>query len=65
MEPDPLRALGECARVHKLSKQTLNKMLATGEVAYVRLPGGERRIPDSAMRSWISKNLVSREGDAA
>lgn len=63
-EPDRLRALTESARVHGLGRSTLAELLRRGEIAYVRLPGGERRIPDSAVREWIERTSV-RGADAA
>ena len=58
-EPDVLRGLRASARAHGISHNTLNELLRRGDVAYVRLnPGGERRIPDSAVREWIQRNLV-------
>lgn len=61
---DRLRALTEAAHTHGIGRSTLSKLLASGQIAYVRLPGGERRIPDSAIKRWIETHLV-RANDAA
>jgi excisionase family DNA binding protein len=60
---DQLRGLTECARVFGLGRSTLNDLLRRGEVAYVRLPGGERKIYDAAVREWIERRTV-RAGNA-
>jgi excisionase family DNA binding protein len=62
--PDKLRALTESAKVHGFGRSTLAELLRRGDIAFVRLPGGERRIPDSAIRDWIERNSV-RGADAA
>jgi excisionase family DNA binding protein len=58
ISPEVLRPLTECAKVHGLSRSTLHDLLKNGSIAYLRLPGGERRIPDSAVRAWIERSLV-------
>lgn len=64
-QPDKLRRLTDSARTHGLSRNTLNELLRTGEIGYVRLPGGERRIPDSAVREWVARRIVRGSADAA
>lgn len=63
-QTDKLRGLTDCARTHGLGRNTLNELLRRGEIGYVRLPGGERRIHDSAVREWIERRTV-RGNDAA
>lgn len=58
-----LRGLTDAARKCGIGRSTLSELLRRGDIAYVRLPGGERRIPDSAIREWVRRNLV-RAGSA-
>lgn len=63
---EKLRGLTDSAKRWGLGRSTLSELLRTGEIAYVRLPGGERRVPDSAVREWIARNLIrARSADAA
>lgn len=55
-EIDKLRGLSEAARTWGLGRTTLNELLRRGEIAYVRMPGGERKIADSAIREWIVRS---------
>lgn len=58
MGNDKLRGLTDCARSWGIGRSTLAELLNRGQIAYVRLPGGERRIPDSAVREWIERSSV-------
>jgi excisionase family DNA binding protein len=58
---DRLRGLSDAARTWGIGRSTLSDMLRRGEIAYVRLPGGERRIPDSAVREWIARASVRKD----
>lgn len=64
MEHDKLRGLTDCARTWGIGRSTLAELLNRGEIGYLRLPGGERRIADSEMRAWIERSSV-RGADAA
>ena len=44
-----LMRVGEFARRLGVSTQTVKRWLNRGEVEYVRLPGGERRIPEAEL----------------
>lgn len=58
--PDRLRGISEAAEYHGIARSTLNDLVRAGQIAYVRVSQrGERRIPDSAVRAWIARNLVS------
>ena len=41
---------GEFARALGVSETTVNRWLADGKIAFVRLPGGERRIPATELQ---------------
>ena len=55
---EKIRGLTDSAKRWGFGRSTLSELLRTGEIAYVRLPGGERRIPDSAVREWIKRSSV-------
>jgi excisionase family DNA binding protein len=63
-DDDKLRGLTGSAKRWGIGRSTLNELLRRGEIAYVRLPGGERRVADSSMRDWIARTSV-RSTDAA
>ena len=50
----------EFARALGVSETTVKRWLDRGQIAFVRLPGGERRIPESELERILDP---VREGD--
>lgn len=62
---DKLRGLSDSAKRWGIGRSQLNELLKTGQIAYLRPTGRERKIPDSAVREWIERSLIRvRGGDA-
>jgi excisionase family DNA binding protein len=61
---EKIRGLSDSARRWGIGRSTLSELLRSGQIAYVRLPGGERRIPDGSVREWVNRNLVRGVDDA-
>jgi len=58
---DDLLRLEEAAQILKLSRATLYKLIATGQIPSVKL-GRSRRIPAAALKQWLKERMEGSPG---
>ena len=56
-----LRIFPEAARFLGVGRSKIFALLQDGHISYVRLPGGERRVPRRALVEFAERLLVSAE----
>ncbi|MDB5094535.1 MAG: Helix-turn-helix domain [Candidatus Eremiobacteraeota bacterium] len=56
-----LLTLTAVARKFGLHRETIQQMVDSGGLRFVRLPGGARRVPAREVDEWIERRLVREQ----